>query len=92
MKEYYVSIDKAQEIQILYERKQALEDLCLVLSEGKSFIEDNNGIYDKLISDSTLCLGKINKFWSEIENSGKIKADDGQQYHLDFATGKIMVY
>ena len=90
-KEYFISKEKVSEIQSIYERKQALEDLCLTLCEKREFVSDFDYVYKRMVEDQKKCISDIEKFWNYIKENSGLRMEEGKQFYLDFETGKVTV-
>lgn len=92
MKEYYISMEKTLKMQKLHEKKQALDDFCLVLAGNKDYIMDNSELlYEKMINDKMTCLKEIDELWEDIKNNDGIIGEEGKRFYLDFSSGRITV-
>lgn len=70
-----------REIEDLFEKKLALENLTKIVST------DNQMLYDKLIKDYGKTIHLFNDWWSRMSQKYRW---EGQNWWLDFDTKKIM--
>ena len=78
-----VSIEERNEIQQLFERRNALKELAKILTA------DNDELYEKLLSD----LGRTNtdfqKWWDTMASKYQWESIDGYQWQIEFDTCDI---
>ena len=91
MEEIKISKDKTQEIQNLYQRKYAINDLCLMLASKSELVEEGNLFYNRLIDDNSACIQALDSFWNEVKNTYNITVKPDEELFLDFETGKIVL-
>lgn len=91
MKEMKIPMEKAEEIQDLYQRKHSLEDLCVLLASKNELVEEGNLFYERLVSDNLDCLNQISTFWNNIKKNCDVVLQKDEDLFLDFTTGEISV-
>lgn len=91
-KECIISVEECEYIKTMYDRKQALDDFCFVLAERSEVIKDIDEMYEKMLFDKSETLHKIECFWRQLEESGRIEGEDGKSFYLDYFTRKVTVH
>ena len=76
-----LSGEDKEEIQNLFEKKLALENLVKIIDT------DNSKIYDKLVMDYGKTLRQFQEWW--MVNSQKYKWE-GQNWRIDFETSEVI--
>ena len=89
MEDVKISKEKTQEIQNLYQRKYAIQDLCVVLPSKNELVEEGNLFYERLLNDNLSCAQALEAFWDEIKAKYNITVKQGEELFLDFDTGEI---
>ncbi len=89
MEDVKISKEKTQEIQNLYQRKYAIQDLCVVLASKNELVEEGNLFYERLLNDNLSCAQALEAFWDEIKAKYNITVKQGEELFLDFDTGEI---
>lgn len=76
-----VTKEERDEIERLYEKKSALENLIKIVD-----IKDNPTLYDKILSDYSLVLKQFNIWWEE---TSKKYQWEGDNWNINFETMEI---
>ena len=78
-----VTTEEKQEIQHLFERRNALKELAKILPA------DNDDLYEKLIADLGRTNTEFQKWWDNMANKYQWESIDGYQWQIDFETCEI---
>ena len=78
-----VSELEKREIQILFERRNGLNELAKILTA------DNTELYERLIKDLGETSIKFQKWWNQMSEKYQWKSIDGGNWEIDFATCEI---
>lgn len=78
-----VTIEERNEIQQLFERRNALKELAKILTA------ENDELYEKLISDIGRTNAEFQKWWDTMANKYQWESIDGLQWQIDFETCDI---
>ena len=78
-----VTIEERNEIQQLFERRNALKELAKILTA------ENDELYEKLISDIGRTNADFQKWWDAMSNKYQWESIDGHQWQIDFQTCDI---
>ena len=78
-----VSELEKREIQILFERRNGLNEL------GKILTADNTELYERLIKDLGETSIKFQKWWNQMSEKYQWESIDGGNWEIDFDTCEI---
>lgn len=78
-----VSELEKREIQILFERRNGLNELAKILTA------DNTELYERLIKDLGETSIKFQKWWNQMSEKYQWESIDGGNWEIDFDTCKI---
>lgn len=78
-----VSELEKREIQILFERRNGLNELAKILTA------DNTELYERLIKDLGETSIKFQKWWNQMSEKYQWKSIDGGNWEIDFDTCEI---
>ena len=78
-----VSELEKREIQILFERRNGLNDLAKILTA------DNTELYERLIKDLGETSIKFQKWWNQMSEKYQWESIDGGNWEIDFDTCEI---
>lgn len=86
-----ISKEKAAHMQDLYERKYAINDLCILLASKNDLVEEGNLFYKRLINDNQVCMKEIDTLWNEIKEELNITLKENERIFLNFLSGEITI-
>ena len=75
-----VSESEKKEIQILFERRNGLNELANILTA------DNEELYERLVKDLGETSVKFQKWWNRMGEKYQWESIDGHQWQIDFET------
>ena len=78
-----VSELEKREIQVLFERRNGLNELA------KSLTSDNTELYERLIRDLGETSTKFQKWWNQMSEKYQWESIDGGNWEIDFSTCEI---
>ena len=78
-----VSELEKREIQILFERRNGLNELAKILTA------DNTELYERLIKDIAETSIKFQKWWNQMSEKYQWESIDGGNWEIDFDTCEI---
>ena len=78
-----VSELEKRQIQILFERRNGLNDLAKILTA------DNTELYERLIKDLGETSIKFQKWWNQMSEKYQWESIDGGNWEIDFDTCEI---
>ena len=78
-----VSELEKREIQILFERRNGLNELAKILTA------DNTELYERLIKDLGETSFKFQKWWNQMSEKYQWESIDGGNWEIDFDTCEI---
>lgn len=78
-----VSELEKREIQILFERRNGLNELAKILTA------DNTELYERLIKDLGETSIKFQKWWNQMSEKYQLESIDGGNWEIDFDTCEI---
>ena len=78
-----VSELEKREIQILFERRNGLNELAKILTA------DNTELYERLIKDLGETSIKFQKWWNQMSEKYQWESIDGGKWEIDFDTCEI---
>lgn len=78
-----VSELEKREIQILFERRNGLNELAKILTA------DNTELYERLIKDLDETSIKFQKWWNQMSEKYQWESIDGGNWEIDFDTCEI---
>lgn len=78
-----VTVEEKNEIQQLFERKNGLNELAKILTEG------NDILYQKLVNDMGETSGKFQNWWDRMYKKYKWENVEGGNWEIDFETCNI---
>lgn len=78
-----VSELEKREIQILFERRNGLNELAKILTA------DNTELYERLIKDLGEASIKFQKWWNQMSEKYQWESIDGGNWEIDFDTCEI---
>ncbi|MCA6057427.1 CXXX repeat peptide modification system protein, partial [Bacteroides thetaiotaomicron] len=78
-----VSELEKREIQILFERRNGLNELAKILTA------DNTELYERLIKDLGETSIKFQKWWNQMSEKYQWESIDGGNWEIDFDTCEI---
>lgn len=78
-----VSELEKREIQILFERRNGLNELAKILTA------DNTELYERLIKDLGETSIKFQKWWNQMSEKYQYESIDGGNWEIDFDTCEI---
>ena len=78
-----VSELEKREIQILFERRNGLNELAKILTA------DNTELYERLIKDLGETSIKFQKWWNQMSEKYQSESIDGGNWEIDFDTCEI---
>lgn len=81
----------AKEFLGIYEMKNALESLVVLLAENNDILKENSLLYKRLVEDYKENMKKHDQFWSSYFEKYKHLLDEKTQLSLDFQTNKIYI-
>ena len=79
----HVSELEKREIQILFERRNGLNELAKILTA------DNTELYERLIKDLGETSIKFQKWWNQMSEKYQWESIDGGNWEIDFDTCEI---
>ena len=79
---YNLNEEELEEIENLYEKKVALENLSRCIDP------DNEKMYQKLVNDYTSTIKKFNNWWKKMQDTYNW---EGTDWKVDFATGNVYI-
>ncbi len=91
MGKIYIDKKKIQEIQDLMDKKNAINDLCILLASNNDLVAEGNQFYERLLLDNEEYLLIMDKFWDDVKNKYNISLKDDEELYLDFASGEITI-
>ena len=85
MKKVVVQVSELEkrEIQILFERRNGLNELAKILTA------DNTELYERLIKDLGETSIKFQKWWNQMSEKYQWESIDGGNWEIDFDTCEI---
>ncbi|MGJ0553181.1 CXXX repeat peptide modification system protein [Phocaeicola vulgatus] len=78
-----VSELEKREIQVLFERRNGLNELAKILTS------DNTELYERLIRDLGETSTKFQKWWNQMSEKYQWESIDGGNWEIDFSTCEI---
>lgn len=78
-----VSELEKREIQVLFERRNGLNELAKILTS------DNTELYERLIRDLGETSTKFQKWWNQMSEKYQWESIDGGNWEIDFNTCEI---
>lgn len=78
-----VSELEKREIQVLFERRNGLNELAKILTA------DNTELYERLIKDLGETSTKFQKWWNQMSEKYQWESIDGGNWEIDFSTCEI---
>lgn len=78
-----VSESEKKEIQILFERRNGLNELANILTA------DNEGLYERLVKDLGETSVKFQKWWNRMGEKYQWESIDGGNWEINFDTCEI---
>lgn len=87
----YVTEIEKKEIMALYERKNALEELLLMLNNNKLDEIDNEDLYERVSKDIEITKMSYNQWWRDMSSKYKWKSIANKKWSIDFNTNEIAI-
>lgn len=87
-----VTTEERDEIQLLFNRRNALSELAMVLndtSRTKGEVDEN--LYEKLLKDMGETSAKFQGWWDRMGHKYQWKSAPNGQWQINFATGEILL-
>lgn len=78
-----VTEEEKCEIQLLFERKNALKELACILTE------DNQMLYEKLLKDISETSSRFQSWWDRMSEQYKWERTDNGHWEIDFSSNEI---
>lgn len=78
-----VTAEEKNEIQALFERRNGLNELAMVLTA------ENEALYEKLVKDIGETSTKFHEWWKRMGEKYKWESADGGNWEIDFNTCDI---
>lgn len=78
-----VAVEEMKEIQMLYERKNGLNELAKILTP------DNSELYEKLVKDMGETHAKFQAWWSKYSQKYQWESSENGNWEIDFDTCNI---
>lgn len=78
-----------EQIEKLYERKIALNELLLTLNNPNMSEELRNNLYEKVVADIGKTKVQFDKWWSDMMEKYRWKSVEGGNWEIDFKTNDI---
>lgn len=83
-----VTPKERDELQALFERKNGLSELVLVLQQNGG-LDNNAALYEKLVADMGSTTTKMKRWWNDKSAAYRWESIPGRQWAIDFETGEI---
>ena len=80
-----VTEEERDEIQVLFERRNGLQDLAKILTA------DNSELYEKLVKDLGETGHKFQNWWDRMADKYKWEGKEGGNWAINFDTCEIML-
>ena len=92
-----ISESEANQVMEMYQRKIALENLFLVLSERQAINDQDtatgtNIMYEKLLKDTADIQQKLGTWWQEISEKYGWEYDRTQTWEIKFLTKEVFLH
>ena len=81
----YVTPEESSEIQILFERRNGLNELAKILTA------DNAELYDKLVKDLGETSTKFQNWWDRMADKYQWESVEGGNWEINFDTCEIFL-
>lgn len=78
-----VTVEEKDEIQKLFERRNALNELATILTAG------NEALYEKLVTDMGETSAKFSQWWKTMGEKYQWESAEGGNWEIDFETCEI---
>jgi len=78
-----VTVEEKNEIQILFERRNGLNELSKILSL------DNSDLYERVVKDLGETNTKFQQWWNHMSEKYKWKSVEGGSWEINFETCEI---
>lgn len=78
-----VTEEERDEIKCLFERKNGLVELAMVISPN------NQPMYEKLVMDMGETSVRFQKWWDDMYNKYQWEQSEGKKWEIDFSTCEI---
>lgn len=78
-----VTFDEKNEIQMLFERRNGLNELAKILTS------DNSDLYEKLVVDMGQTSTKFQQWWDKMASQYNWETDADGKWEIDFETCEI---
>lgn len=78
-----VDQNEKEEIQALFERRNALNELAKILTAN------NDALYEKLVKDIGATSMKFQDWWSRMSSKYQWERQENGRWEIDFSTNKI---
>lgn len=85
-----VSQEEKEEIQSLYQRKLALDEMLFKFENNASILRDEN-LYEKLVSDMGRTNYQSQRWWSEKGEKYQWKGNSKGRWVINFDTNEIFL-
>ena len=87
-----VTVEEKKQIENLFERKNGLGELLLIISGNNLLDEETkNNTYEKVIVDMGKTKTAFDKWWTDMQNKYQWPNINGYSYHIDFVTNEIIL-
>ncbi len=81
----YVTPEERDEIQMLFERRNGLNELAKILTA------DNTDLYEKLVKDMGETATKFQNWWDRMGAKYQWESADNGSWEINFQTNEIML-
>jgi CXXX repeat modification system protein len=86
-----VTVEEKEEIERLYERKTALNELLMTLNNPSMSEEEKNILYEKILLDMGKTKRLFDKWWDDAVKKYQWKGTEQDQWSIDFKTNEIFL-
>ena len=84
-----VTEQEKNEIKALFERKNALNELLMTLSNPEMSEQAKNDLYERIVGDISRTKASFDKWWSDMSNKYQWKSVKNANWNIDFETNEI---
>ena len=87
-----VNEEELKEIEMLFRRKSALENMFIVLAQrinDKEYSENSNSMYEKLVTDLGITNQNMGQWWMNTSAKYKSKVEERKKWTADLGTGVV---
>ncbi|MCR3759780.1 CXXX repeat peptide modification system protein [Clostridium felsineum] len=86
-----ITTEEKEEIEVLYERKLALEELAMTLDNPEFDKNSRSKIYERIIEDLGKSKVEFECWWEEKSKKYQWKSIEGYQWKINFETREIFL-